>query len=138
MRRPSELRSNRSIDTDVLSAGFAGLLSAGHFQRYAARRLAKEALHAGLEETSIAPLLSPHGCSKFVRKAMRREPLPSGAVGFWPAPVSGARHSLPLQFLALRPMVTLGTKDLFQKVVYAGVHDVQSGTGSAARVGIVG
>jgi hypothetical protein len=27
------LRSNRSIDTDVLSAGFAGLLSAGHLQR---------------------------------------------------------------------------------------------------------
>jgi hypothetical protein len=27
------LRSNRSIDTDVLSAGFAGLLAAGHFQR---------------------------------------------------------------------------------------------------------
>lgn len=28
-----ELRSNRSIDTDVLSAGFAGLLSAGHLRR---------------------------------------------------------------------------------------------------------
>jgi hypothetical protein len=27
------LRSNRSIDTDVLSAGFARLLSAGHLQR---------------------------------------------------------------------------------------------------------
>ena len=27
-------RPNRSIDTDVLSAGFAGLLSAGHLQRY--------------------------------------------------------------------------------------------------------
>jgi hypothetical protein len=25
---------NKSIDTDVLSAGFAGLLSAGHFRRY--------------------------------------------------------------------------------------------------------
>lgn len=25
--------ANRSIDTDVLSAGFARLLSAGHFQR---------------------------------------------------------------------------------------------------------
>ncbi len=51
-------------------------------------------------------LLSPHGGFKFVRKGMRREPPPSGAVGFWPAPVSGARHSLPLQFLAQRPMVT--------------------------------
>ena len=29
-RRPSH---NKSIDTDVLSAGFAGLLSAGHLQR---------------------------------------------------------------------------------------------------------
>jgi hypothetical protein len=54
-------------------------------------------------------LLSPHGRSKFVRKAMRREPPPSGAVGFWPAPVSAARHSLPLQFATSRPMVTLGT-----------------------------
>jgi hypothetical protein len=27
------LRSNRSIDADVLSAGFAGLLSAGHLRR---------------------------------------------------------------------------------------------------------
>ena len=27
------LLPNRSIDTDVLSAGFAGLLSAGHLQR---------------------------------------------------------------------------------------------------------
>jgi hypothetical protein len=27
------VRPNRSIDTDVLSAGFAGLLSAGHFRR---------------------------------------------------------------------------------------------------------
>jgi len=26
---------NKSIDTDVLSAGFTGLLSAGHLQRYA-------------------------------------------------------------------------------------------------------
>jgi hypothetical protein len=26
-------RPNRSIDTDVLSAGFAGLLSAGHLRR---------------------------------------------------------------------------------------------------------
>ena len=26
--------SNRSIDTDVLSAGFARLLAAGHLQRY--------------------------------------------------------------------------------------------------------
>ena len=30
------LRVNKSIDTDVLSAGFARLLSAGHLQRYAA------------------------------------------------------------------------------------------------------
>ena len=29
------MRSNRLIDTDVLSAGFAGLLSAGHRRRYA-------------------------------------------------------------------------------------------------------
>jgi hypothetical protein len=28
---------NKSIDTDVLSAGFAVLLSAGHLQRWAAR-----------------------------------------------------------------------------------------------------
>jgi len=27
------LLPNKSIDTDVLSAGFAGLLSAGHLQR---------------------------------------------------------------------------------------------------------
>lgn len=27
------LRSNKSIDTDVLSAGFADLLSAGHLRR---------------------------------------------------------------------------------------------------------
>jgi hypothetical protein len=27
-----ELRSNKSIDTDVLSAGFARLLSAGHLR----------------------------------------------------------------------------------------------------------
>jgi hypothetical protein len=26
-------RSNKSIDSDVLSAGFAGLLSAGHLRR---------------------------------------------------------------------------------------------------------
>jgi hypothetical protein len=52
---------------------------------------------------------SPHGQSKFVRKAIRHEPPPSGAVGFWSAPVSGGRHSLPLQFLAPPPMVTLGT-----------------------------
>jgi hypothetical protein len=37
-RTSGELRPNRSIDTDVLSAGFAGLLSAGHLRRYAARR----------------------------------------------------------------------------------------------------
>jgi hypothetical protein len=30
------VRHNKSIDTDVLAAGFACLLSAGHFQRYAA------------------------------------------------------------------------------------------------------
>jgi hypothetical protein len=30
-----ELRANKSIDTDVLSAGFARLLSAGHLRRYA-------------------------------------------------------------------------------------------------------
>jgi hypothetical protein len=30
------MRPNMSIDTDVLSAGFAGLLSAGHLQRYMA------------------------------------------------------------------------------------------------------
>jgi len=28
--------ANESIDTDVLSAGFAGLLSAGHRRRYTA------------------------------------------------------------------------------------------------------
>jgi hypothetical protein len=28
------VRHNRSIDTDVLSAGFARLLSAGHLRRY--------------------------------------------------------------------------------------------------------
>jgi hypothetical protein len=28
------IRANRSIDTDVLSAGFARLLAAGHFQRW--------------------------------------------------------------------------------------------------------
>ena len=28
------VRSNKSIDTDVLSAAFARLLSAGHFRRY--------------------------------------------------------------------------------------------------------
>jgi hypothetical protein len=28
------MRLNRSIDPDVLSAGFARLLSAGHLQRY--------------------------------------------------------------------------------------------------------
>jgi hypothetical protein len=39
----------------------------------------------------------------------RRKPPPSGAVGFWSAPVSGGRHSQPLQFLAPRPMVTLRT-----------------------------
>ena len=31
------MRHNRSIDTDVLSAGFARLLSAGHLRRYASR-----------------------------------------------------------------------------------------------------
>jgi hypothetical protein len=29
---------NKSIDTDVLSAGFARLLAAGHFRRYASTR----------------------------------------------------------------------------------------------------
>ena len=33
--------SNTSIDTDLLSAGFAGLLSADHLQRYAPSRLAR-------------------------------------------------------------------------------------------------
>jgi hypothetical protein len=30
------LRPNMSIDTDVLSGGFTGLLSAGHLRRYMA------------------------------------------------------------------------------------------------------
>ena len=71
MRR---VRSNRSIDTDVLSAGFARLLSAGHLQRYCfllradlrgqtplfcsrmvIRRLASEArLNQRLQRTSAA------------------------------------------------------------------------------------
>jgi hypothetical protein len=34
MRSAAAVPSNRSIDTDVLSAGFARLLSAGHLQRY--------------------------------------------------------------------------------------------------------
>jgi hypothetical protein len=33
-------RYNRLIDTDVLSAGFAGLLSAGHRRRYTMRTAA--------------------------------------------------------------------------------------------------
>jgi DNA-binding transcriptional MerR regulator len=32
-KRRRDVPANKSIDTDVLSAGFAGLLSAGHFQR---------------------------------------------------------------------------------------------------------
>ena len=32
------MRANKSIDTDALSAGFAGLLSAGHLQRYTCSR----------------------------------------------------------------------------------------------------
>jgi hypothetical protein len=63
----------------------------------------------GLRKRPWRLLLPPHGRSKFVRKAIRREPPPSGAVGFRRAPVSGARHSLPLQFLAPRPMVMLET-----------------------------
>jgi hypothetical protein len=31
--KESRMRPNKSIDTDVLSAGFASLLSAGHLQR---------------------------------------------------------------------------------------------------------
>lgn len=30
----SGVRHNRSIDTDILSVGFARLLAAGHLQRY--------------------------------------------------------------------------------------------------------
>jgi hypothetical protein len=33
IQAPGRARSNRSFDTDVLSAGFAGLLSAGQLRR---------------------------------------------------------------------------------------------------------
>ncbi|RJG04729.1 hypothetical protein D3870_00685 [Noviherbaspirillum cavernae] len=36
--RITAMTANRSIDTDVLSAGLAGLLAAGHLQRYASHR----------------------------------------------------------------------------------------------------
>jgi hypothetical protein len=49
------------------------------------------------------------GLSRVRVQCGRRKPPPSGAVGFWSAPVSGGRHSQPLQFLAPRPMVTLRT-----------------------------
>jgi hypothetical protein len=33
MKRVLEMRSNKSIDSDVLAQGFAGLWPAGHLQR---------------------------------------------------------------------------------------------------------
>jgi hypothetical protein len=45
--RAEQMRPNRSIDTDVLSAGFARLLAAGHFRRYAAGRSVLFSLNSG-------------------------------------------------------------------------------------------
>lgn len=38
LRSRCAVPANKSIDTDILSAGFAGLLSAGQLQRYTAKR----------------------------------------------------------------------------------------------------
>jgi hypothetical protein len=103
---------NMSIDTDAQVRTLAALAPhwcAGHLYVMPHAALIRRLFPRGLRKHPSRLLLSPHGRSKFVRKAIRREPPPSGAVGFWPAPVSGVRHSLPSQFLAPRPMVTLGT-----------------------------
>jgi hypothetical protein len=51
-------RHNRLIDTDVLSAGFAGLLSAGHRRRYASGAVASVPQHLSSSSTA-----SPSGAT---------------------------------------------------------------------------
>jgi hypothetical protein len=107
-------RPNRLFDTDAQGRPHlrcSSSLVAGQLRRYAACRPERRLFTGYLRRHPWRLLLSPHGRSQ-VRAPARRcavNPPPSGAVGFWPAPVSAARHSLPLQFAASRPMVTLGT-----------------------------
>jgi hypothetical protein len=102
---------NKSFDTDDKCSAASQRASCApvNFDVMPHAALIRRLFPRGLRKRPWRLLLPPHGRSKFVRKAIRREPPPSGAVGFRRAPVSGARHSLPLQFLAPRPMVTLGT-----------------------------
>ena len=64
MRSLRKLRSNRSFDTDVLSAGFAGLLSAGHLYATAHMTYSRKIV-----------LHTPNGLSGRVEEVARHEVL---------------------------------------------------------------
>jgi hypothetical protein len=46
--------ANKSIDTDVLSVGFARLLPAGHLQRYASGAVASVPRHLSRSQHSVS------------------------------------------------------------------------------------
>ena len=63
------MRANKSIDTDVLSAGFAGLLSAGHFRRYTTAE--NRSVHPGRHHPSLG--LLPLATASAPRQSARHE-----------------------------------------------------------------
>jgi hypothetical protein len=81
------MRPNRSIDTDVLSAGFARLLSAGHFRRYTDAN-GSESLASAVDAQAVrpprrfrgvgvqakCPVLRPGTTAGFGRARDRRQP----------------------------------------------------------------